>query len=116
MKPISEEVAQFIALERAMPIEKILPKARLYHDLEIYGDDAVEMLDAFSKKFNVDFSEFDFHKYFTGEPSLATSLILLSEAINRPRGKSVSLLPITVEDLIRAAEVGKWSDPRELPD
>ena len=39
----------------------------LQHDLTIYGDDAVDLMVAYGKKFNVDVSQFMAADYFSGE-------------------------------------------------
>ena len=39
------------------------------NDLGITGDEAAELLSAFSDKFKVNISEFDFEKYFNDEPT-----------------------------------------------
>ena len=41
--------------------------ARLYHDLNIYGDDAIELLNCLDNQFNVDLSKFRFTDYFPSE-------------------------------------------------
>ncbi|MCB0453443.1 MAG: DUF1493 family protein, partial [Aequorivita sp.] len=38
-------------------------------DLKIYGDDASDILIKFCNKFKVDYSKFNFDKYFRSEPS-----------------------------------------------
>jgi hypothetical protein len=41
--------------------------ARLYHDLGVYGDEAIYGLEYLSKQLNVDLSGFEFDKYFPAE-------------------------------------------------
>ncbi|WP_338847472.1 DUF1493 family protein [Massilia sp. W12] len=40
---------------------------RPYHDLGIYGDEALDLLDVLSKQYQVDLSDFEFAKYFPEE-------------------------------------------------
>lgn len=47
--------------------EKINISTRLFHDLGLTGDDAVDFFIAFNKEFNVDISNFDLYKYFSKE-------------------------------------------------
>lgn len=47
--------------------EPITRETRLYDDLGIFGDDAVEFLIAYSKTFNVDISKFRAADYFKGD-------------------------------------------------
>jgi acyl carrier protein len=46
---------------------EVTPNARLYEDLGVYGDDAVDLLIKYGKKFNVDVSKFMAADYFKGE-------------------------------------------------
>lgn len=112
---ITQDVIHFIATERAMDPKEITASSRLYYDLDIIGDDAVELLEAFSRKFRVNLNGFDFHKYFLDEPSLLTPIDLMRRALERLSGKHNPLSPITVGDLIRAAETGKWVEPPGNP-
>ena len=45
----------------------ITEHTRLYHDLNIYGDDAEEVMTKFSEMFDVDLSEFSFMDHFPDE-------------------------------------------------
>jgi hypothetical protein len=69
---------------------------RLEEDLGYYGEDAELLLIEFSKKFNVDISEFDFAKYFSPEPF---SFSFLKSNFGNRTKKTSSL---TLGDLARA--------------
>jgi len=60
----------FIEKERWNYKFPLTNSARLYEDLGIYGDDAVEFLIDFGKEFNVDVSNFMAADYFKGEPGV----------------------------------------------
>jgi acyl carrier protein len=77
-------------IKQAATDEPINHQTRLYEDLGIYGDDAVEFLIAFGKKFNVDVSKFMAADYFKGEgasffdiekPTKPLTLLHLKKAI-----------------------------------
>ncbi|QRY57117.1 DUF1493 family protein [Sphingobacterium siyangense] len=76
--------------------------ARLYHDLNIFGDDASEFLNAFKSQFNVNLSEFNFSEYFPSEgdnilPNIFRFLIGKKKKIYKP---------LTIYHLIEAIELG----------
>lgn len=61
------------------------PEERLYHDLRISGDDALELLDKYSTLFNVDLGNFQFTEYFPYEGgSLAANLMGLHTTPGQP--------------------------------
>jgi len=61
------ELVQFTIEQSCVDDEPITRETRLYDDLGIYGDDAVDFLIAFGKKFNVNVSRFMAADYFKGE-------------------------------------------------
>lgn len=67
--PIEEQVKSFVAKQTAYRIDKISMSTELGKDLGVDGDDAVELLEKFSNKFQVDLSAFQFDQYFGGEAS-----------------------------------------------
>lgn len=56
--------------------EEINQNTRLYHDLGIYGDDADEFLEQYTRMFNVKVINFKFSDYFPSEGNLISSLIV----------------------------------------
>lgn len=48
-------------------IEKWDGNTRVYHDMGVYGDDALEFLETLTGHFQVDLSEFPIDKYFPPE-------------------------------------------------
>lgn len=65
-------------------------------DLGVTGEEAAELLDAFSDKFKVDISKFDFKKYFNDEPTAFTY--------------ARKLLPFTIGHLEKAMIAGKLDE------
>ncbi len=61
------KLKEFIVQQAGVDVHEVTPDARLYEDLGIYGDDAVELLIEYGKKFNVDVSKFMAADYFEGE-------------------------------------------------
>ena len=65
---VSIRLVEFIRHECAIPIEEeINANTRMYSDLGVYGDDAVELLVAYAKTFDVDVTHFMAADYFKGE-------------------------------------------------
>lgn len=111
---INKNLLDLISQLSGLPPGGIRPESRILHDLGISGDDAVELLTAFAREFNVNLSEFPFDQYFPDEASF--SFRSLWTWLLKLAGRRVSEMdawrPITVADLERAAELGRWKpDP-----
>ena len=98
---IRADIGGLVAKHSGICAERISSKSRLLHDLGIKGDDAEYLLLEFSKKFDVDMSNFDFRKFFVGEPHLFNFLKFWFS--NKER-----LAPLTVDDLYRSAAAKKF--------
>jgi acyl carrier protein len=61
------DLVKFTIKESCIDDEPITRETRLYDDLGIYGDDAVDFLIAYGKKFKVNVSKFMLADYFKGE-------------------------------------------------
>lgn len=77
--------------------------SRLFHDLGIDGEDALELLDAFSKKFDVDVSQFPFSEYFGNEGAISPLDLVLKLLGKSPYNDKKFL---SVSDLINAVKLG----------
>lgn len=77
----------------------------LQDDLGIYGDDAVDYIIAFGKRFNVDVSKFMAADYFSGEGDFILS------SSNKP-SKSIggTRKNLKISHLVRAVEAGRLDD------
>lgn len=65
---------------------------RLYYDLNLYGDDAVEFLDRFMVRFSVDMSEFRFADYFPSEGDwILPSILRFLMGKSQPTYRSLTL-------------------------
>lgn len=47
--------------------KQVLPSTRLFHDLGIDGDDVLEIMLPYEKKYGVDLTDFAFSRYFGSE-------------------------------------------------
>jgi hypothetical protein len=73
---------------------------------ELAGDDAIEFIEEFSKKYNVDMSEFRFDDYFGPELGFNPIYYLLCLIFARHK---LRYIPITVRDLVEIVKKQKWS-------
>jgi hypothetical protein len=84
--------------------ERLTPRSRLLHDVGIDADDASEILSDFSERFAVDLSSFAFQRHFGSEldagPRWVVRKIFGGEAVRKS--------PVTVQDLVEAANRGRW--------
>ncbi len=87
---------------------------RLYHDLGLYGDNAIDDMSFLQTKFGVDLSEFDFDSYFppefegrNGIEAFLLSLIPFSGLMMRRRR---TYLPITLEMIDQSIRAGRWTE------
>jgi acyl carrier protein len=72
---------KFVVEKSFVDDEPITTETRLYEDLGIYGDDAVEFLIAFGKEFNVDVSKFMAADYFKDEGAGVFNLGVTKKAL-----------------------------------
>jgi acyl carrier protein len=95
-KNVIAHIAEYIGADP----DKVTPGMDLFRDLGIDGDDAIDLITSFSKEFQVDVSNFDFGKHFGPEwpPSLLATLF------RRIYSKANNITPLTIKDLIKAAE------------
>jgi len=69
---ISRELAEVIINFTLIPnskLSKCKAATRLYHDLALYGEDAEYFMEDLTDVFSIDFSNFEFEKYFPYEYS-----------------------------------------------
>lgn len=68
MESIFDKVKEFVVRERWEYDFELCPTTSLQDELQIYGDDASEILIKFCDEFNVDLNGFRFEDYFRPEP------------------------------------------------
>ncbi|MDR2678586.1 MAG: DUF1493 family protein [Zoogloeaceae bacterium] len=112
---IASQVIHFVADLRAESPDKITLSTTIGRDLGVDGDDAEDLIDAFSERFDVDVSEFwpVYHRYFGPEgcnPFWILYVLIMALFGRKPD----KLLPLTIEDLINAAQTKKL-DPKNKP-
>jgi len=90
-------VIDLVSLKSGHPIWKINRSSSFYR-LGIDGDDAAEFMEEYARTFDVDMTGFNPSEYYGPE---AASILL----IGKPPQKN-----LTIDLLIRSAEVKKWLD------
>ena len=84
-------------------LDKVCEDTDLSDDIGLEGDDALEFIEAYAKRFSVDMANFRFedHFYNEGQVTFPQSILLLFR-------KGASKRKITVGDLVDCAEGRKW--------
>jgi acyl carrier protein len=110
---LERRVMAFLSKQLGVRPAKLRADARLMQDLGVDGDDGWELLNSFSREFDVDVSELQPTLHFGPEAPFNPFLFLQwwLEPGTRPR-----FVPITVADLVTAAHSRRWSTPDALND
>lgn len=93
------QIQEFISDLAGISKNRITMESTLERDLRIYGDDALELIDGYSKKFNVDVENLKFSDYITPEGDTILPMII-SWFKSKPVKKRMDL---TVSDLVNGA-------------
>lgn len=93
-----EEVIEFISKSLSIPVRSIRDNSSVNSDLRVDGDDAVEFIESFAKRFDVDISKFKFEQYFGAEIS-TNPLQLLARLFRKSQSNFKRL---EVRDLVEA--------------
>lgn len=91
----------FVLKESYKPNYKITPNTRIVQDLGMDGDDGVEFMIAYGKKFNVDLSGFMADKYFEGE-----GLQLINSLLGKLGLRKSKLKPLLIKHLQKGIDLG----------
>ncbi|MDP3024437.1 MAG: DUF1493 family protein [candidate division Zixibacteria bacterium] len=105
---ILEKIKDFVAENLVVKKEKLTAGTRLLEDLGIDGDDAAEFIEVFSKKFDIDMTDFVFEKHF-GQEGFNPLMFLYRFLFNR---KKLQFTTITLSDLLEVVQQKKW--PKKL--
>lgn len=106
MNVYRDDMIKFLSIFCSVNPKKITMMTSLRDDLGIDGEDAEELMLAYSKKFNVNLSNFRFDRYFFNEyPSSILDFFcgLFCKS---------HLDTILVKDLIHFAELGYWLEEK----
>ena len=101
--PALEQVKDFIAENARVDRRLLSATTSLFADLGIDGDDAHELIDAFSKRFHVDMARFVFADYFGPEAGFNPLVYMWRRLLLRSARKE-----LTIRDLERAVSEKQW--------
>lgn len=94
------EIRPFTADIAGLDPNEIREHSLLEKDLGVYGDDAVEYLIAFGKRFNVNVSRFMAADYFSGE----------GISLNWPFGHASQKKELSIAHLIKSVKAGRLDE------
>lgn len=95
------DVLEFVARYTGCPIGRIDPDYIL-RSTGSDGDDAFELIEAFSEKFAVDLEGYDWVFHHNDEGALSSASL-----VRGPHGR-VTRIPLTTHVLVEAARTGRW--------
>lgn len=98
-----EELKKFVVEQRWEYGFPLTRETTLKKDLSLWGDDAVEFIENYGKRFNVDLSKLDLKKYFPPDGDFILPAILRMLFLK----KQPEYLPLTLGDLEEAVRKGK---------
>jgi hypothetical protein len=111
--PLESDVIAFVSSETGTRMKRLSLATTLVKDLGMDGDDGVEFIIAFAERYGLDADRFPFVRHFhpeylCGAGSLLPGLWLWLT------GNLPEVMPITLQDLVKAAARKEWSTPRGL--
>ncbi|PXX41537.1 DUF1493 family protein [Undibacterium pigrum] len=110
---IRDEVKHCIADFAGVPIQNLSDDTSLFHDLGMDGDDALEFMQEFSRRFHVDLAQFVHSDYFGAEAAsnplaLVTGLIGLISTT----GCTATFHRLEIRDLVQTAMTGSFAQAK----
>ena len=96
------EIIKFVKEETC--VSEVTEDSDIEDDLGCYGDDFFELIEKYSKNFNVDLSTYLWY-FHTGEEGFAS----IGGMFFKPPNRRVKRIPVTPKLLFEFAQKGKWS-------
>lgn len=96
---IQKEVVLFLSNFCGIRHDLINPDSNIATDLNIEGDDAVDLLNEFSRRFSVDITSININEYFVPESYFNPLTVIWEKIMN----KKQEIKPLQVKDFIEAA-------------
>lgn len=102
------ELIVFVAEYWEEPTSRLFAETSVNNDLGMDGDDGVEFMEAFSRRFAVDLGRFPHDNYF-GVEAAANPISMIASMVRWvTTGSSTKLSPLTLRQLAEAVENGSW--------
>ena len=102
---LRQDVIGFIAERMIVPIDQLSDSTELQSDLRLAGTDGDRFVRAFAGQFDVDLKGYDFRSHFAPQPGENLWADINALVFGR---KQPTTIPITVRDLLVAAETHRW--------
>ncbi len=100
---LKAKIISFVAEERAESAERVSLTTRLFEDLGLDGDDAVEFFEKYQGEFDVDLSSMEWDRHFGPEGCNPFALLFVVLGMG-----SKNQRPVTVQHLVDFARAGRW--------
>ncbi len=100
------EVSEILVQEFGSSPESVTPEARLMQDQYLRGDDATDFLGILMSKYDIDFQNMNFDRYFHGEYYGLRDMYYALMKKDDPRKE-----PLTVKHIVDVIVKGEWFDP-----
>ena len=101
---LERQIIIFLSKELSLDPGNLSPQKKIRQDLGVDGGDALELLEAFSTEFGVEFDTFRINDYFGPEAGINPVL----SAVLWVFGNSKPLKTLRILDLFRAAKNGRF--------
>ena len=110
---MENEIILFVAEFTGNRPDQITRSTLLFDDLGVDGDDAVELMEEYSKRYEVKLDKFNVGEYFgpEGLPPwfiFAWAAIIVKRVAGSSAHEASGLKPLSIDMLIKAAEQKKW--------
>jgi hypothetical protein len=99
------KIKSLLAERTGVAEERMTLETRLAEDLHMTGPKAAEFMRAFFAAFGIDDAQFSFARHFPAEQGAGGPIARLVHGWGRRE-------PVTILDLVRAAETGMWLDSK----
>jgi hypothetical protein len=97
---ITKEVYEIITRYCSEKSEELSNELYIEQDLKLSGDDVAELLEEMQKKFEIDFSKFNFSLHFSPE-------------VGWPEHSEFGYYPVTIGHLVQVATLKAWFLPEK---
>jgi hypothetical protein len=84
-------------------------ETRLFHDLDLYGDNALDELEFLANDFGVDFSDFHFDRYFPGNFGRDPFVLTLFKPSRFAAAIREKYPPVTMDMIEKTITQKKWT-------
>ncbi|MCM3874315.1 MAG: DUF1493 family protein [Pyrinomonadaceae bacterium] len=103
-----EEVKDFVAEVLCESKEGWSAETSINDDLGVDGDDGAELMQSFGERFAVDTTAFPYDKFFGPEAGPTPLTFIAGITLRVTKGRWSMFAPLTIGDLVEAAERGSW--------